>query len=120
MPERAERETGWIINQKDRCYMTDDPVLDFLRRRFSDPDADQWLSGNCYWMAVILRERFGGEILYDTARGHFLTEIDGKLYDASGLSEAVADDIGTTIIPWDKFSGYDKEQQSRIIRDCVL
>ena len=38
-------------------------------------------SKNCYYFAMILKDRFNGEIYYDVINGHFLTLIKYKLYD---------------------------------------
>ncbi len=41
--------------------------------------------GFCYWFAYILEGRFpGAQIVYEPVEGHFLTEIDGRLYDIRG------------------------------------
>ena len=34
-----------------------DEVIEFIKRRF--PTDSNWLSGNCYYFAKILQERFG-------------------------------------------------------------
>ena len=43
-----------------------------------------FLYGYCYYFAIILKERFNGDILYDINEGHFLTKIDDCLYDIRG------------------------------------
>ena len=68
-----------------------DIVLDFINRKFpSARNSDShWLSGNCYYFAAILKDRFLTEnptIYYDVIHGHFLTLINDKLYDATGLA----------------------------------
>ena len=61
-----------------------DEVLEFINRRFKN-DCN-WLIGNCYYFAVILKERFkDGEIVYDQIKGHFLFLYKNKLYDFSGV-----------------------------------
>lgn len=40
-----------------------------------------------YWLAVILKERFGGEIMYHPVRGHFCCRVDGTLWDITGRVE---------------------------------
>ena len=87
-------------------------VLNFIKTRF--PNKDHWLDGNCYYFSVILKERFGGTILYDVIDGHFVTEICGVKYDWSGI---VKDGY---FVEWDRFSDYDGAQMKRIIRDCIM
>lgn len=40
--------------------------------------------GYCYWFAVILSNRFRGEIFYEPVEGHFITNIMDDLYDITG------------------------------------
>lgn len=90
-----------------------DKIMEFIHRRF--PTDQNWLTGNCYFFALILQNVFGGEIYYDVTRGHFMTEIDGDLYDWSGLvNEPV------TIISWSTFDKYDPLVMERVIRDCIM
>lgn len=72
-------------------------------------------NGCCYWFAEILHQRFpSSRICYNTDYGHFVTEIDGRLYDITG-------DVTEKYLPklqaWDSFR--DELVKSRIIRDCV-
>lgn len=45
---------------------------------------DVFLHGCCYWFAFILRERFGGSIMYDPVAGHFMIMIGTRLFDVRG------------------------------------
>ena len=87
-------------------------VLNFIKTRF--PNKDHWLDGNCYYFSVILKERFGGTILYDVIDGHFVTEIGGVKYDWSGIAK------DGCFVEWDRFCDYDGAQMKRIIRDCIM
>lgn len=40
--------------------------------------------GYCYWFALILAERFKGDIWFNSKIVHFATKIDGQLYDIFG------------------------------------
>lgn len=90
-----------------------DQVIDFIQRRF--PEDSNWLDGNCYFFALILKNRFNGTILYDVIFGHFVTRVDDKLYDWSG----VVTDPESSYVEWDKFDEYDKLQKESIIRGCI-
>ena len=92
----------------------DDEVVEFIDRRF--PSAATWREGNCYYLALILSDRFpDGEIVYDVIDGHFMFRRGGKYYDHSGV--VYPDGY---IVAWDKFNAYDDIQKKRIIRDCLL
>lgn len=43
-----------------------------------------FLKGYCYYFGVILKDRFGGQLLYDEKDGHFVTKINRYLYDIRG------------------------------------
>lgn len=93
-------------------------ITDFIYRRF--PYDNHWLNGNCYYFAVILKDRFPeGKIVYDVIRGHFLFELDYTLYDWHGVYERLPHE-STRFIDWDKFDEYDSLQKQRIIRDCIF
>ncbi len=88
-------------------------VIEFIKRRFSI-DCN-WRNGNCYYFALILRDRFpGGKIFYDVILGHFLYFYKGNYYDWSGIVKA-----NGVLIEWDKFDLYDTNQKKRIIEDCL-
>jgi hypothetical protein len=51
--------------------------------------------------------------MYDQVFNHFVTEIDGRLYDITGdVTEKY------NVIPWDEYS--DDLHRIRIIRDCIM
>lgn len=90
-----------------------DEVLEFINRRFQK-DCD-WLNGNCYYFAIILKDRFPeGEIYYDVIDGHFLFKHSYNFYDATGL----VFDYGKPI-QWNTFSHYDENQYKRVVQDCI-
>jgi len=50
--------------------------------------------------------------MYDLVENHFVTEIDGRLYDITG------DVTGKyEVIPWDEYDG--GSHRKAIIRDCI-
>ncbi len=113
-----------------------DRVLDFIKRRFSNTENANWLNGNCYYFAIILRERFDGEIYYDVINGHFLTLIKDKLYDYSGVVYSLTEEEmirvndcpliqslklkeDLVIVLWSHYYYHDCLQKQRIDRDCI-
>ena len=88
-------------------------IVEFIRRRFS---ADcKWVDGNCYYFALILKDRFpGGAIYYDVINGHFIYLYNGQYYDWTGLVTATG-----KLVEWDKFDEYDRLNRQRIIEDCI-
>ena len=94
--------------------MTND-VLKFIHKRFYC-DCN-WLSGNCYYFAVILKDRFPqGEIYYDVIHGHFVFKYQGYFYDWSGLYHS----NDTNLISWNDFQKYDVLQKKRIEEYCIM
>lgn len=88
-------------------------ILDFINRRFKENR--HWLDGNCYYFALILKDRFpNGSIWYDVTYGHFMYRANGRFYDWSGEIEPKG-----KIVPWKIFHLYDKVQYEVIMRDCV-
>lgn len=88
-------------------------ILEFIRRRF--PNDNGWLTGQCYYFALILKSRFQlGEIMYDVINGHFVYYEDGQYYDWSGCINP----DGYYVI-WEKFDEYDSLQKERIIEGCI-
>ena len=90
-------------------------IEDFINKRFKI-DCN-WLAGNCYYFAVILKERFGGEIYYDDIFGHFAIMIENELYDWRGKHQRNPEEHW---VKWSYFNKYDKILKNRIIRDCIL
>lgn len=89
-------------------------VLDFIHRRFSIDN--NWISGNCYYFAIILKERFPQAIIwYNLIDNHFFVNIDNKFYDWTGEIKINKEDC----IEWDKLKDYDELLYKHIIRDCI-
>lgn len=89
-------------------------ILEFIHRRF--PTDCNWVTGNCYYLAQILHFRFpDSKIYYEVISGHFLTLINGKYYDWTGIVEPEG-----YLVEWEKFDEYDALQKQVIIRDCVM
>lgn len=86
-------------------------VIEFIRNRF--PNDCRWMTGNCYYFALILKERFGGDICYDLVDGHFTCKIGNRYYDYTGVAKV------TKPFPWNEMKDYDELLYNRIIRDCI-
>lgn len=90
-------------------------IIQFINKRFKN-DCD-WTNGNCYYFAVILKDRFPeGNIFYDVVCGHFVFEYNNQFYDWSGLYRS--NDM--FLVPWNDFDNYDKFQKQRVIRDSIM
>ena len=80
-----------------------------------------FLYGNCYWFAVILKQRFQHQhrcyLCYNQILNHFSLGIDDELFDASGL-------IGPSYMPhwsdWEDYKIIEPSDSYRVVRDCVL
>jgi len=96
--------------------MNTDIILTFIAK--FDGAKDVFLYGMCYWFAYILRGRFGGTTMYEPVENHFVQEIDGRLYDASG---DVTEQYGQSryLMKWTDVPGYDEALYRRLLRDCV-
>lgn len=91
-------------------------VTDFIYHRF--PYDNNWLNQNCYYFALILKDRFPeGTIVYDVVEGHFMLRIDRYYFDWHGSYTFIDE---SPFIEWDTFDEYDTLQKERIIRDCIL
>ena len=89
-------------------------ILEFIKRRFS-VDCN-WITGNCYYFAIILLSRFPeGAVYYDVINGHFIFKYDDHYYDWTGIIEPDG-----YLVEWNKFDEYDSLLKQRIIRDCLL
>ena len=94
-----------------------DRIEEFISRRF--PVDCDWVSGNCYFFALILRSVFSGRIIYDPIDGHFLVYTDGGYYDWTGRRNYTAEDI-SNFRDWETYMWQDPSHCSRIMRDCML
>ena len=94
-------------------------IRKFIYNRF--PYDNNWLDGNCYYFAIILKERFPeGKIIYDVSDGHFLVRIEDVYFDWVGDHDFSKEIQEKYFIDWDKFDEYDPLQKQRIIQDCIL
>lgn len=71
-----------------------------------------FMNGNCYYFAIILKERFNGEIYYLPIQNHFICKIENEYYDIMGKAK-----MDEHPYQWSKYP--DPKEKKRIIRDCV-
>lgn len=98
----------------------DKEVCEFIQRRFKCDCS--WKTGNCYYFAIILKDRFKDlkpELYYDTLEGHFICRIHSTFYDWSGIVYHDSEYINKYVIKWSDFKEYDECQYSRIIKDVI-
>lgn len=97
-----------------------DKIEEFINRRFQS-DCD-WLEGNCYYFARILKMRFKGEIWYDLVEGHFLFRSFDKFYDWGGWREEYDFSKPETVenlVKWADYKRVDPVHYERIVRDVI-
>lgn len=90
-------------------------VANFLNRfhHFEHDVTYTFIHGCCYWFAVMLHERFpGSRIMLCKDALHFVTEIEGRLYDITGDVTGEHD-----VVPWDSVVGRDRD---RVIDNAVF
>lgn len=74
-----------------------------------------FLNGNCFHFALILEGMFeNAEIIYDLDLNHFLTDINGKIYDITGRTERPLNWES-----WETISENEDGEWSELIKDCV-
>ena len=93
--------------------MLTDEVIEFIHRRF--PVDCKWLNGNCYYFALILSDRFDGEIYYQPKDNHFISKIDDRYFDYSGEYKNI-----DGIIKFEDIISLDENWYKYLIRDCVM
>ena len=96
--------------------MIREEVFEFINRRFPSNSNHNWITENCYYFALILKDRFEGEIYYDVITEHFVTKIEDSFYDYNGLYK---EEECPHIIKWSEFESYNNKQLKRVIKDCV-
>ena len=88
--------------------------IDNFKSQYKDEIEVVFTEGNCYYFAVILRERFKGTIYYLPIENHFICRIDGLYYDIKGLVK-----LDETPIDWEELEQQDAAHYKRIVRDCI-
>jgi DNA adenine methylase len=92
-------------------------VINFINKFkfiFANELEQVFTRGNCYYFAIILKERFQADIYYLPIKNHFIAKISDKFFDITGL--IIPDEIPTL---WDDYMEYDPINTAVIIRDCL-
>ena len=91
-----------------------DEIEQFINARFKVNSG--WLTGNCYYFSIILRERFpGGTIVYNGVEGHFMYLYNNQLYDWEGSHSLDK----RFITPIEDIKKTDPQWYSRIYNGCI-
>lgn len=90
-------------------------ILEFINRRF--PTNCSWLTGNCYFMALILNDVFDLPIYYLPVDGHFAVynKDSGNFFDWTGVVNLVENE---SPILFTLLEQNDPTWYSRIVNNC--
>lgn len=72
-----------------------------------------FMEGKCYWFAVILKERFSGQLYYDPIWNHWACLINDKLYDVTGIIQE------GMFSPWPGVFIDDTTYYNRLVNQCI-
>ena len=84
-----------------------------MKGKHAEAMEDVFGHGYCYWFAVILCERFDGEMFYLEVDNHWIVRIKGKFYDITGEVS------GEGAERWSEFVLRDPALRKRLYRDCI-
>lgn len=87
--------------------------IDALRSVHKEAMIDVFSNGCCYWFAVILCDRFDGEMYYLEVENHWITKIGDRFYDVTGEVS------GDNAERWSEFVLKDEALTKRLYRDCI-
>ena len=91
-------------------------ILNFIQKRF--PTDEGWCTGNCYWFAFILKNRFPDYNIYlFPIENHFMIGDGNEFYDWNGCR--LKEDCEEYPILWYKVKEIDESYYNRIVRDCI-
>ena len=97
-------------------------ILDFINRRFPINKDCDWMTGNCYYFARILKTRFKGEIWYDLVNGHFLFRRGDYFFDWTGIRleyDLNKPETVNSLVKWSIYKDIDPSHYERIVRDVI-
>jgi len=116
MPDNIKTENQIMMELNQKIVREVEEFISYF-----DGTQDNFLHGNCFWFAVILKERFNPwyvcNIMYNPVDNHFAAYIHGMLFDAGGLRPEQCPFDGWRL--WEKFEKEEYIEARRIYRDCV-
>lgn len=96
--------------------LLEDKIYDFIYRRFEVDN--NWITGNCYFMALILNHVFDLPIYYLPVEGHFVVFNSKTGHFLDWLGTVKLEENESPIL-FSKLKDTDPQWYTRIIRDCV-
>lgn len=109
---------AFVMNNVE-CFIND------MKKRFPVEMETVFYQGYCYWFAVILAERFNGEIWFNPIIVHFATKIGDFLYDIYGRVEMGLNPYTDTYnfeqdwCSWEDFQINHHDVVDDIIKSCI-
>lgn len=70
---------------------------------------------NCFHFAVILKNLFGGDIIYDMDLNHFVLKLNRRYYDITGETEKPFNNC-----LWEELENIDPIEYEFVYDNCVL
>ena len=98
--------------------MGNDIVLKFIKQFQNEGTIKTFTEGCCYYFAVILSNRFFGNIVYNDIDNHFAFERLGEIYDITGKIDNPNEYIKYK--NWIKYMKDEPANARRVIRACII
>lgn len=95
-------------------------LIDKFIKRFRSRNTELvtiFTEGYCYQFACILKNIFGGTILYNDIDNHFVCLYNGKLYDITG---EIVYPNNTGYIDWEEYQKIEPLNSNRVIDQCIF
>lgn len=92
-----------------------DEIIDFIEEfkyKYKEEIEDVFSNGYCYFFAIMLKERFGGEIVYDPIQNHFALCRNLKKYDIIGYTNGHFEN-------WESYQEKELLDTERIYKNCI-
>jgi len=101
---------------REKRVSRENRIEDFIKKfkfKYGKELEEVFTTGNCYYFALILKDRFAGDICYLPVENHFICKIANSYYDITGQIEPKEHPV-----KWTDFKE-DMTWRRRIIRDCI-
>lgn len=98
--------------------MENDIVLKFIKQFQNEGTIKTFTESCCYYFAVILSDRFLGNIVYNDIDNHFAFERLGAIYDITGKITNPNE-----YIKYKKWASYMEDEPAnakRVRKDCII